>query len=76
MKQEQTYFDNIKKVNRGEKISFNCDSDSDSNNPSVDNVSKYNIDLEVGEKIPINDELDSPLSNRKLPLIKEEADEL
>tara|TARA_R110000823_G_scaffold134335_1_gene263095 strand:+ start:350 stop:1030 length:681 start_codon:yes stop_codon:yes gene_type:complete len=76
MKQEQTYFDNIKKVNRGEKISFNCDSDSDSNNPSVDNVSKYNIDLEVGEKIPINDEFDSPLSNRKLPLIKEEADEL
>jgi hypothetical protein len=74
MKQEQTYFNNIKKVNRGEQISFNCDSDSESNNPSIDNVSKYNIDLEVGEKTPINDEFKSPLSNRKLPLIKEDGE--
>ena len=76
---EQKYYDNIKKVNAGEKMDVKCDSDSDKSH-SVDNVITNNIDLEVGsgEKIETND-LDiseSPLSNRKLPLIKEDTDEL
>ena len=77
---EQKYYENIKKVNAGEKMDIKCDSDSDSNSRSVENVLSYNGDLEigVGEKIETND-LDiseSPLSNRKLPLIKEGIDEL
>ena len=76
---EQKYYENIKKVNAGEKMDVKCDSDSDKSH-SVDNVITNNIDLEVGsgEKIETND-LDiseSPLSNRKLPLIKEDRDEL
>ena len=76
---EQKYYENIKKVNAGEKMDVKCDSDSDKSH-SVDNVITNNIDLEVGsgEKIETND-LDiseSPLSNRKLPLIKEDTDEL
>ena len=76
---EQKYYENIKKVNAGEKMDIKCDSDSDKSH-SVDNVITNNIDLEVGsgEKIETND-LDiseSPLSNRKLPLIKEDTDEL
>jgi len=75
---EQKYYDNIKKVNAGEKMDVKCDSDSDKSR-SVDNVITNNIDLEVGGGEKINDELDisdSPLSNRKLPLIKEDSDEL
>ena len=78
MAQEQKYYDNIKKVNAGEKMDIKCDSDSDKSQ-SVDNVITNNIDLEVGGGEKINDELDisdSPLSNRKLPLIKEGSDEL
>ena len=76
---EQKYYENIKKVNAGEKMDIKCDSDSDKSH-SVDNVLINNMDLEVGsgEKIETND-LDiseSPLSNRKLPLIKEDTDEL
>jgi len=76
---EQKYYENIKKVNAGEKMDVKCDSDSDKSH-SVDNVLINNMDLEVGsgEKIETND-LDiseSPLSNRKLPLIKEDTDEL
>ena len=76
---EQKYYENIKKVNAGEKMDVKCDSDSDKSH-SVDNVITNNIDLEVGsgEKIETND-LDiseSPLSNRKLPLIKEDTDQL
>ena len=79
MAQEQKYYDNIKKVNAGEKMDVKCDSDSDKSH-SVDNVITNNMDLEkgIGEKIQTND-LDiseSPLSNRKLPLIKEDRDEL
>jgi len=75
---EQKYYDNIKKVNAGEKMDIKCDSDSDKSQ-SVDNVITNNIDLEVGSGEKLNDELDisdSPLSNRKLPLIKEDSDEL
>ena len=76
---EQKYYENIKKVNAGEKMDVKCDSDSDKSH-SVDNVITNNMDLEkgIGEKIETND-LDiseSPLSNRKLPLIKEDRDEL
>ena len=76
---EQKYYENIKKVNAGEKMDVKCDSDSDKSH-SIDNVINNNIDLEVGsgEKIETND-LDiseSPLSNRKLPLIKEDTDQL
>lgn len=79
MAQEQKYYDNIKKVNAGEKMDIKCDSDSDTNSRSVDNVLSYNGDLEIGGGEKINDEIDisdSPLSNRKLPLIKEDSDEL
>ena len=75
---EQKYYENIKKVNAGEKMDIKCDSDSDKSH-SVDNVITNNIDLEVGSGEKLNDELDisdSPLSNRKLPLIKEDRDEL
>ena len=76
---EQKYYENIKKVNAGEKMDIKCDSDSDKSH-SVDNVLINNMDLEkgIGEKIETND-LDiseSPLSNRKLPLIKEDTDQL
>ena len=79
MAQEQKYYENIKKVNAGEKMDIKCDSDSDTNSRSIDNVLAYNGDLEIGGGEKLNDELDisdSPLSNRKLPLIKEDSDEL
>lgn len=79
MAQEQKYYENIKKVNAGEKMDIKCDSDSDTNSRSIDNVLSYNGDLEIGGGEKLNDELDisdSPLSNRKLPLIKEDSDEL
>ena len=76
---EQKYYENIKKVNAGEKMDVKCDSDSDKSH-SVDNVLINNMDLEkgIGEKIETNDLdiSDSPLSNRKLPLIKEDTDQL
>ena len=73
---EQKYYYNIKKVNAGEKIDIKCDSDSDSNSLSVDNVLSYNEDIELGsgEKKVETTEMDisqSPKSNRTLPLIKE-----
>lgn len=76
---EQKYYENIKKVNAGEKMDIKFDSDSDSNSRSVDNVLSYNRDLENGDGEKLNDELDiseSPLSNRKLPLIKEGSEGL
>ena len=60
-------------------MDIKCDSDSDTNSRSIDNVLSYNGDLEIGGGEKLNDELDisdSPLSNRKLPLIKEDSDEL
>jgi hypothetical protein len=73
---EQKYYYNIKKVNAGEKLDIKCDSDSDSNSFSVDNVLSYNrhIELESGEKKEETMEIDisqSPKSKRTLPLIKE-----
>ena len=76
---EQKYYENIKKVNAGEKMDIKCDSDSDSNSRSVDNVLSYDGDLEIGVGEKLNDELDiseSPLSNRKLPSIKEGSEGL
>ena len=51
MKAEQVYYNNIKKVNNGEKITLKCDSQSDTT-PSVDNIilDKTETDLEIGEK--------------------------
>ena len=59
---EQRYYENIKKVNAGEKMDIKCDSDSDANSQSVDNVLSYNNrDLEIGgEKVNhlIKDDVD------------------
>ena len=79
MKAEQEYFNNIKKVNAGEKINIKCDSESDSS--STDNIliDIPRQDLEHGEKIELTNGLDiseSPISKRKLPLIKEEIEQL
>jgi len=51
MKAEQVYYDNIQKVNNGEKMTLKCDSNSDAT-PSVDNIilDKTETDLEIGEK--------------------------
>ena len=45
MKQEQAYFENIKKVNGGEEMSFNCDDTA-----SAENVARYSheLDAEIG----------------------------
>tara|TARA_R110000823_G_scaffold138698_1_gene268348 strand:- start:266 stop:892 length:627 start_codon:yes stop_codon:yes gene_type:complete len=51
MKAEQVYYNNIQKVNNGEKMTLKCDSISDAT-PSVDNIilDKTETDLELGEK--------------------------
>tara|TARA_R110001592_G_scaffold262573_1_gene527832 strand:+ start:283 stop:909 length:627 start_codon:yes stop_codon:yes gene_type:complete len=51
MKAEQVYYNNIQKVNNGEKMTLKCDSISDAT-PSVDNIilDKTETDLEIGEK--------------------------
>ena len=51
MKAEQVYYNNIQKVNNGEKMTLKCDSNSDAT-PSVDNIilDKTESDLEIGEK--------------------------
>jgi len=76
MKQEQTYYNNIKKVNAGEKIKIKCDSDSDTSSSSTDNIIINTSSLEVvsGEKIEENNEMDNsnrPEKKRQLPQIKE-----
>ena len=71
MKAEQEYFNNIKKVNAGEKIKVKCDSDSDTS--STDNVLNNNEDIEqgVGEKVEETNEID--MSEIRLPVIREEV---
>jgi len=81
MAQESKYYNNIKKVNAGEKMDIKCDSDSDINSNSTDNIliDIPRQDLEHGEKIELTNGLDiseSPISKRKLPLIKEEIEQL
>ena len=81
MKAEQEYFNNIRKVNNNEKIDIKCDSDSDSNSTSTDNIliDIPRQDLEVGEKREETNGLDiteSPKTNRTLPQIKEDMEEL
>jgi len=81
MAQESKYYNNIKKVNAGEKMDIKCDSDSDTQTTSVDNIliDTPRQDLEVGEKIELTSGLDiseSPISKGKLPLIKEEIEQL
>ena len=67
MQQEQKYYENIRKVNNGEKMDIKCDSDSDKS-PSVDNIMIDNSvsDIEVGEKI----------EETKLSSIKEDIEHL
>ena len=77
MKQEQDYFKGITKVNNGEKLDIKCDTDSETNSTSTENILVDNQDIENqrGEKMNETYEYDvsqSPPSNRKLPQIKEE----
>ena len=81
MKAEQIYYDNIQKVNAGEKIKIKCDSDSDSSSSSTDNIIINTPSLEVvsGEKIEENEEMDNsnrPETKRQLPQIKEDFENL
>ncbi len=81
MAQESKYYNNIKKVNAGQKMDIKCDSDSDINSNSTDNIliDIPRQDLEHGEKIELTSGLDisePPISKRKLPLIKEEIEQL
>ena len=79
MAQESKYYDNIRKVNNGEKMDIKCDSDSDSNSNSTDNIL---IDIprqDLEEKREETNGLDiteSPKTNRTLPQIKEDMEEL
>jgi hypothetical protein len=77
MDQEQKYYENIRKVNNGEKMDIKCDTDSETNSTSTENILVDNQDIENqrGEKMNETYEYDvsqSPPSNRKLPQIKEE----
>jgi len=81
MKAEQIYYDNIQKVNAGERIKIKCDSDSDSSSSSTDNIIINTPSLEVvsGEKIEENEEMDNsnrPETKRQLPQIKEDFENL
>ena len=79
MKAEQVYYNNIQKVNNGEKMSLKCDSQSDTSSEIIDNIIIHTPSLDVvdGEKIAdTNDEMDTsnrPDTNRTLPLIKEDV---
>jgi len=78
MKAEQVYYDNIQKVNNGEKMTLKCDSQSDTTSETTDNIIIHtpSLDLVDGEKSEdTNDEMDKsnrPETNRTLPLIKEQ----
>lgn len=78
MKAEQVYYDNIQKVNNGEKMSLKCDSQSDTSSETTDNIIIHTPSLDVvdGEKSEdTNDEMDKsnrPETKRELPLIKEQ----
>ena len=54
-KQEQAYFENIKKVNGGEEMSFNCDDST-----SAENVAQYSheSDAEIGGLKSVKEEID------------------
>jgi len=71
MKAEQVYYNNIQKVNNGEKMTLKCDSQSDTSSETTDNIIIHSPSLDT-EK---NDEMDTsnrPDTNRTLPLIKEQ----
>ena len=71
MKAEQVYYNNIQKVNNGEKMTLKCDSQSDTSSETTDNIIIHTPSLDT-EK---NDEMDTsnrPDTNRTLPLIKEQ----
>ena len=77
MKAEQVYYDNIQKVNNGEKMTLKCDSQSDTSSEITDNIIIHTPSLDIvdGEKSEdTNDEMDKsnrPETKRELPLIKE-----
>lgn len=68
MKQEQEYFNNITKVNNGEKLNIKCDSDSDSD-ISIKHVNSFQE--EKGIDIEMNEIDESPHSENKLRSINE-----
>jgi len=68
MKQEQEYFNNITKVNNGEKLNIKCDSDSDSD-ISIKHVNSFQE--EKGIDIEMNELDESPHRENKLKSINE-----
>ena len=79
MKAEQIYYDNIQKVNAGEKIKIKCENDSDTTSSSTDNIIINTASLEVDDREKLDsseekDEMDTsnrPETKRQLPQIKE-----
>ncbi len=71
LQQEAQYFNNIKKVNAGEKLDIKCSSSDDI---SIKNVNSYN-DLELGNLNGeiIDDNKDKPIEEGKLNTIIEES---
>jgi len=71
LQQEATYFNNIRKVNAGEKLDIKCSSSDDI---SIKNVNSYN-DLELGNLNGeiIDDNKDKPIEEGKLNTIIEES---
>ena len=74
MKAEQVYYNNIQKVNNGEKMTLKCDSQSDISSETTDNIIIHNpsLDADDGEKTEEMDTSNRPDTNRTLPLIKEQ----
>ena len=74
MKAEQVYYNNIQKVNNGEKMTLKCDSQSDISSETTDNIIIHNpsLDADDGEKTEEMDTSNRPVTNRTLPLIKEQ----
>ena len=74
MKAEQVYYDNIQKVNNGEKMTLKCDSQSDTSSETTDNIIIHTPSLDVvdGEKSDEMDTSNRPDTKRELPLIKEQ----
>ena len=75
MKAEQVYYDNIQKVNNGEKMTLKCDSQSDTSSETIDNIIIHTPSLDVadGEKSDEMDTSNRPDTKRELPLIKEDV---
>jgi hypothetical protein len=70
MKAEQVYYDNIQKVNNGEKMTLKCDSQSDTSSETTDNIIIHTPSLDVVDEM---DTSNRPDTKRELPLIKEDV---